>query len=278
MGVATAARSEPGRHWQLRHTLGCVVFAAAFIAVGLLIPYRAVNDARDAGNGRLLAWALMAALLCAFIAVVGDGINGIARAALVDSRNRISLAKLQMTAWTVLLLSAYAAAALGNIGIGDAHALEVAIPRELWLAMGISTTSLVGAPLILSQKKRDRHTARDEEYARQLVLLREQGVDPKTVERIGSLVGYSDPRQSRWSDLIQGEETGNAGLLDLAKVQMLFFTLILVLVYAIGIGDTLHSTQGRIGALPNLDASMIALLAISHAGYLGKKALPKPPA
>lgn len=277
--VAGTAESARSRHWAIWHSVICLALLAAFVGVGLYIPYRAIGTGADASGARLLAWAVMAGLLVAFLAVLGDGVNGIRRGVLVDSRNRVSLAKIQMAAWTVLILSAYAAAALGNIGTGQADPLNVSIPNELWLAMGISTTSLIGAPLILNPKKRDAKTAeRSAEYTRQLELLREQGVDPDSVERKGTLVAYKDPRHSRWADLFQGEETGNAALLDLAKVQMFFFTAILVLVYAIGVGDTLADARGDVRALPHLDESMIALLGISHAGYLGKKALPKPPA
>jgi hypothetical protein len=250
----------------------------AFVAVGLVIPYRAV-EAGDASNGRMLAWGLMVAILVVFLGVLGDGVTGIKRGILVDSRNRLSLGKIQMVAWTLLLLSAYAAAVLANIGTGQPNPLAVAIPSELWIAMGISTASLIGSPLILNTKRSERKTAaRNAEYERQCALLAEQGVDCTTLERQGALVVYKHPRNSRWLDLVEGEETGNVGLLDLAKVQLLLFTAVLILVYSIGLGDTLADARGDITELPGLDASMMALLAISHAGYLGKKALPKPPA
>jgi hypothetical protein len=275
----TVSAPAPAGHWHTRHTAACVGIFAAFVGVGVYVPYFAIGSSGDASNARLFAWAAMAALLIAFLCVVGNGVNGFKRAVLVDSRNRISLAKLQMAAWTVLLLSAYAAATFANIGTGQPNPLDVSIPRELWLAMGISTTSLIGSPLILNGKKADAQTQRrQKEYARQIALLAEQGVAEESLERMGSLVGYKHPRQSRWSDLFQGEETGNAGLIDLAKVQMFFFTLILILAYSLGIGDTLASARGDVASLPHLDQSMIALLGISHAGYLGKKALPKPPA
>jgi hypothetical protein len=250
----------------------------AFVGSGVYIPYLAIDADGDASRARMIAWGLMAGILIAFLGVLGDGITGIKRGILVDSRNRISLSKIQMIAWTVLILSAYAAAVLGNIGTHQFHPLNVIIPSELWLAMGISTVSLIGSPLILNTKKEERKTAaRTAEYERQCKLLAEQGVDCSTIDRRGSLIVYTHPRHSRWSDLFEGEETGNAGLLDLAKVQLFLFTAILVLVYTIGLGDTLYHEAGAVTELPGLDDSMIALLAVSHAGYLGKKALPKPP-
>lgn len=163
--VAGTAESARSRHWAIWHSVICLALLAAFVGVGLYIPYRAIGTGADASGARLLAWAVMAGLLVAFLAVLGDGVNGIRRGVLVDSRNRVSLAKIQMAAWTVLILSAYAAAALGNIGTGQADPLNVSIPNELWLAMGISTTSLIGAPLILNPKKRDAKTAeRNAEY------------------------------------------------------------------------------------------------------------------
>jgi hypothetical protein len=47
-----------------------------------------------------------------------------------------------------------ATAVLANVGTDDARPLSVNIPSELWLAMGISTTSMVASPAVLSRKSR----------------------------------------------------------------------------------------------------------------------------
>ena len=51
----------------------------------------------------LWAWLATMALLVALTAVVGRGITGLWRGALVDDRNRLSLSRLQVLVWTVLV-------------------------------------------------------------------------------------------------------------------------------------------------------------------------------
>jgi hypothetical protein len=78
-------------------------------------------------------------------------------------------------------------------------------------------------------------------------------------------------------DLVRGEEVGNADVLDLTRLQNLFFTLILIGSYAVSLGAILKSAKGVISAFPEIGQSNLALLAISHAGYLVSKAVDKQP-
>jgi hypothetical protein len=55
---------------------------------------------------------------------------------------------------------------------------------------------------------------------------------------------------------------------------MFFFTLILVLAYAVAIGTAFTGTEPKIDNFPALDPGMVALFGISHAGYLVHKAVP----
>lgn len=108
--------------------------------------------------------------------------------------------------------------------------------------MGISTTSLVASPLLLSGKK----LARGEK-----------------------------PHDARWTDLFVGEETGTEHHADLGKIQLFFFTVVLVLGYAVAVGQSFGSHAASVHALPRIDAAVVILLTISHAGYLTKKAIPQ---
>ncbi|RZN38742.1 MAG: hypothetical protein EF813_04625 [Methanosarcinales archaeon] len=74
-------------------------------------------------------------------------------------------------------------------------------------------------------------------------------------------------------NMFKGEETGNATQLDLGKIQMFYFTLVLVLTYAVALGDTLVGIE-TIAEFPVLSSSMVTLMLISHAGYLTNKAIP----
>jgi hypothetical protein len=60
-----------------------------------------------------------------------------------------------------------------------------------------------------------------------------------------------------------------------SKVQQLLITLLLLGAYA-GIMISAIVNKENFDALPSLSASFVGLLAISHAGYLTYKAMPKP--
>ena len=113
------------------------------VLLGLLIPLRAI----------LWVWVVNLILLAAFATIAGQGITGLWRGLLIDERNKISLSRLQITLWTIVVLSGFLTAAFSNLASGQPNPLAIAIPSELWPLMGISTTSLVASPLIKSTKK-----------------------------------------------------------------------------------------------------------------------------
>jgi hypothetical protein len=122
--------------------------------------------------------------------------------------------------------------------------LSVAIPNEVWVLLGISTTSLVASPLIKTQKQ----------------------------ERIQT---NSTVQEAKLSDFFRGEEGSDFLKLDLSKVQMFYFTVIVIGAYAVALANVFTTTQTAITSLPTLDGGVVALLGVSHAGYLTNKAVPK---
>ncbi len=199
-------------------------------------------------------------------------VTGLWRGLLVDERNKVSLSRLQMTLWTVVILSGFLTAALSNLAAGQTSPLSIAIPHELWLLMGISTTSLVGSPLIKSTKITKKPN--EAEKTSTLTLMSQEGLDTSIVATKGLIVVNTTLEAARWSDLFKGEESGNAAQLDLSKVQMFFFTLILVLAYAVALGNAFSGNVAKIDGLPALAPGMVTLLGISHAGYLVHKGIP----
>ena len=217
------------------------------------------------------AWLGIAVLMAVFVAIAGKGIIGRWHGVLINERNVMSLARFQMVAWTLVMVSAYLMAAFYNIYIGVDEPLAIGVPKELWLAMGISTTSLVGTPLLLAPKK-NKETDEAKLAATQLELARagQTGGDKPD----GQLLGNSDPLMARWGDMVTGDEIGNGAHVDLAKVQMLFFTVAIVAAYAFALWRTFKYAQpDGITDFPALDDSTVALLGISHAGYLTNKAV-----
>jgi hypothetical protein len=230
-----------------------------FIAVGLWQPLPPLGN-----------WLVMLAALIAFTILVGQAVTRRWQGVLIDERNTISLSRLQLLLWSVVVLSAYLAAALARIRQGVADPLAIAVPDTLWMLLGISTASLVGSPLVKSTKTtRAVDEGQKDQTFEKLARL---GAGTEKLDTIGQIVTNKDAGDARWTDLFRGEETGNAAQLDLGKVQMFFFTLVLVLAYGVALGRGLAG--GPLAEFPDIAPGMVALLGISHAGYLTHKAVP----
>ena len=128
--------------WKVWHTFSLIAIIIAIVLLGLLIPSTQI----------VWAWIGTLVLLTGFATVAGHGILGLWRGLLVDERNKMSLSRLQMILWTIIVLSGFLTVALLNIRSRQADALSITVPPQLWLLIGISTTSLIGAPLILNTK------------------------------------------------------------------------------------------------------------------------------
>lgn len=222
-------------------------------------------------GARAYAFLGVMLLLVIELVVIGALVNGRPAGAFIDNRNRLSLSKLQAGAWTVLVLSAFATAAAFNavapgVSYQTVAALAVAIPGELLLAMGISATSLVATPALLSLK------ADDDPHPDAAALASQRtGV---TVVGNGKVATKVTPDDASWADLVTGDELGNAGTPDLSKIQQALISLLLLGMYADYVFQALAAPAGLISQLPTLDKSFVWLLGISHASYLAYKAAP----
>ena len=78
--------------------------------------------------------------------------------------------------------------------------------------------------------------------------------------------------QADWSDIFRGELVSNYRVVDPAKVQMFFFTILLVFIYGTLVWGLLAAEPdwqlAATVSLPAFSDSLVALLGISHAGYL----------
>ena len=239
-----------------------VLLLAAIVATGIWI----------APRQRLLGWLLILALIAFTTVLAGWSITGLWRGFLIDNRNMVSLSRLQTLTWTVLVLSAFLTAVFINVAARVPDALAVAVPAQLWLLLGISGTSLLGSPLLLSTK-RGKHEPDPEQKTTTQTERAEQGL-AATEQSDGLVVLNEKPSDARWSDVFRGEETGNAARLDLGKIQMFYFTVILVIAYAVALRNVFRGDAAAVAGLPPLPEGMVALLGISHTAYLGSKALP----
>ena len=220
-------------------------------------------------------WAWLAAMffIASVMVFVGTRTTGEFFGVLIDDRNVMSLSRFQMVAWTLVVLSGFLTAGMWNLSIGYVEPLSISLPSELWMLMGISTASLVASPLLLNSKK--TIDASDSEAKRTFTLLQQAGDTLGAVGTNGALVVNREASSARFSDMLTGEETGNAAHADLARIQMFFFTLIVLSTYALALWQMFGALDDQgVEAFPVLDESVLALIGISHAGYLAAKATP----
>jgi hypothetical protein len=194
----------------------------------------------------LLPWLVTAVLLVICFAIIGrlppiDDWRGV----LIDQRNKLSLSRFQLVVWSILVISAIITEGVLNAVWGRSSPLSLAIPKELWILLGISTTAFVAAPLVLGTK--------------------------------GSSLDTNPPGQHAWRDIFYGDDTGNADQVDFSKVQQFSFTFVLVAVYAVSIASTLISAVPSSSTLtfPQIDAGFIGIMAVSQTAYIAYKAVPQ---
>lgn len=241
------------------------------LAIGALIFVVNTRLLRHIGVTIWAEWVWMITLLglLAVIAVIGGSINGRPDGIMIDNRNRVSLSKFQVTLWTVLILSAStSAAAYRCFEQGAGATLDLKIPFELVLAMGISAISFAGTPLILSAKA--------DKNGSQLSLERTADKLSMTmgeVDATGLVFGRADPALASWADMFRGDDNANAASADISKIQQFMISIGLVLMYG-GLLWTYFASGAILQGFPPLDQQFIWLLGISHASYLAYKAAP----
>jgi len=129
--------------------VGQIVLLALIAVVGLRV--------RPSGFlSRSNAWLIILVMMATFAILAGRGITGYWRGILIDSRNKMSLGRLQLVAWTLLVLSALVTAAVTNGAFGAQSTLAIHVPEELWVLLGISTASAIAGPALLAPKREQK--------------------------------------------------------------------------------------------------------------------------
>lgn len=292
--MSTNVQTHTKNRWQWFHSASIVLIVLVIILIASSFFQWPLTKSNPAST--LVTWWIMMILLALFVFIVGHGITGKPLGALIDEQDKMSLARLQLVVWTIVILSAWLTAVLWNILINKYNPLMIGIPQQVWLLLGISTATLVGTTLVLNPKKNKPSNSdelnlqlytkslqmNDKDLADRLVGTRILGksdvvdnmnrkvLDKLGLVKIGQLIANKSPAQANLGNLFQGDEVGNFVELDMGKLQLFFFTLILVLTYAIALGSMFASTNvmNGITTFPALDDSMVALLGISHAGNL----------
>lgn len=187
---------------------------------------------------------------------------------LVNTRNLMSLSRFQLVAWSLVIISAFLTIAFRRITGKVADPLQIPIDQHLWALLGISTASLVGTPLILQNKASQKPD--DSQIQAAADALNEKPEEIKN-DSDGKLYANPTIQDARITDMFQGDEIGNTAYVDISKVQMFLFTIIIMMSYCYDIYAMLGSSTAEKLAMPVLSGSVVALLGISHAGYLTSK-------
>lgn len=218
----------------------------------------------------LWGWFIVALSMVVYLLFLGRWITGRPLGVLINERNLMSLSRFQMVSWTVLLLSAFFAVALKRLTKVDAaQALNIGMNWRLWALMGISATSLVGTPLVLSTKTDQIPDQKTLTKAANAL-----GEDENAIKQNSQGTLYSNPdiRDAALTDMFQGDEVGNTAYLDVSKVQMFYFTIIAVIAYACVLFKAISlGSGGDAFTMPNPSDALVGLLGISHAAYLTSK-------
>jgi len=249
-----------GHYWSAAYTGALIVFIAVLVGGTLFGP-----GWLTVGSSRIIAWVMAGLLLFAFGMIAGRGVTGTYKGLWVDQRYEMSLSQFQLIAWTFVVLSAYVVVVMWRVQASNPDPLGVALPPELWALLGISTASFVGSSLIKQSKTGKQADQQDLDQLRRDPTLSQQP--------IGQLATRDDPTNASFADMFTGDEVGNALTMDASKLQMFFFTIVVVVGYALALAKVFSSVTPP-DAFPDVNLSIVSLLLVSHAGYLAYKATP----
>ncbi len=221
-------------------------------------------------------WLVVMIVIALFLLFTGKALTGRGFGVLINERNLMSLSRLQLIIWTVLIVSGFFVIAVMRMKAAEVdQPLSIGIDWQIWALLGISATSFVGTPLLYGNKmaKEPKDPAKAE--AATASHFTDETSAQVAANRRGILYANSNIKDARFTDMFQGDELVNTQLVDVAKVQMFFFTVAVAMAYGmqlyqlIAYGDLKQSNVH----LPELQNGLLALMGVSHAGYLGSKSV-----
>jgi hypothetical protein len=223
--------------------------------------------------GRATAWLLSTLIFVGLLAYVGQLLSGRLDGVFIDDRNRVSLSRLQLVLWTVLLAPALLTAAFSNIALGRPDALAIHIPKEVWALLGLGAFSFVAAPAMVESRRKDPlPDSADVARITQRVQTQDNLTRVPTADT--NVPSKLDAGDARWRDIVRGDTLAGYDSVDVSKVQQLAFTVILILIYGSAVYSKMLSADVAAQpfmAFPPVDKGFVALLGVSHASYLAYK-------
>jgi len=234
----------------------------------------------------MILFTVLLAIACGLL------VKGVPAGIFISDRNRYTLARTQVIAWSLLVLPVITAYASFNAGFG-AHAMLLnppggvggndggfvifpSMPGEILAALGISIGSALLSPLILSGKPTTLDLSAD--AANQANDNVKMFKDPAS-----ALNAHKSPKDASVSDLFLGEREDDHDQMDISRLQVVVITIGLLLTYgsllfaqaaAIDL-QAIFTAMGKprsiFDSLPQAGTTFFTLMAISHATYLVAK-------
>ena len=254
------SQPAPKRHWTPAHSASVAIITAVCLAMPFWSPW-----------GPYVSWLVLMTAMALFILLVGHGVTGAWTGAIIDERCKMSLSRLQLLLWTIVVLSALAVIVIVRMQHDALTALDVGVPTTIWTVLAITSTSLVGSPVIKSTQKASGAPDENRLHA----YLAAQGKTADDVAWQGPVVTNGSIAQASPADLFTGEYVNNFTMLDVGKIQLFLFTAILILQYSLSIGHLLINEPNP-ASLPDIGAGVLPLFGVSHAGYLMNKVATSP--
>jgi hypothetical protein len=226
------------------------------------------------------AWLLSVSALVLMLVVIGWIAHRRFDGVLIDRDNRISLSRLQLILWTVVVVSGLQAAGIFNTSATFPQTidkevvlgpLDIKIPPEIWALLGLGSFTAVAVPSIKSRNRTRPLSDFDDASAITAKISQDRGIH--TGSFMGRVYQNASPKDARWIDLVTGDYEG-AQYIDVSKVQHLVLTMLLLLVYTLALYGALDKTlplSVPIAKFPDISPGMLSLLGISHAAYLAGK-------
>src|ERR1051325_5041301 len=202
-------------------------------------------------NKFLIDWTVAAIVLLVLAGWIGRRATGNVLGILIDARGRFSLTHFQLVLWTIVILSS----AIGVLAVRAWNPEGFVIPSSLLGLMGIS----VGSAVLTTGVKGAKDTP-----GSQAVVAR---VGAPVVMRDGTVKHFSAKLAQIW---LQEEGAFADRVVDITKFQNFIFTLVVLAIYIAMMYETRDAPTSSL-SLPDLPANVIALIGISHAGYVGGK-------
>jgi hypothetical protein len=198
----------------------------------------------------------------------------------INERKLMSISRVQVGLWTLILLSAFFAIFIGRLRAGDADPLNIVIQPELWAVMGISGASFVGRSVIAGNKSSTEplNSGKEVDKVQRDLKDPDESADQIEYNRVGVLYANNCIKSARLMDMFEGDELRNTRFVDVGKLQMFFFTVIVLMSYSVALFSLMATSKASdITMFPALSDGLVALLGISHAGMLGTSAVTATP-